>query len=195
MKIRFLKSIEGTVALSVFIFSALIIGMVSCAEDAVTISLNVAYDTSAQTVVSDAEAAGDPLSVRFLYTYPSRIVAGNQVVSVRPTTAIPVGGLDNPAWETSQAAGFDIASATLSMDGVPLGNNSTEMYVELLRPGRLGQWYAVAYGCIREFSGLPLTKDRLKSLNGSTITLSKGRTCGGCNPPKTYTDYDDDTCN
>jgi len=199
MSIGILKSIEGTIGVSVIGLSALMIavisgGLVSCAEDTVKINLSVAYDSEAQAVMNEALQAGDALSVRFLYTYPSRIIAGNQVVSVRPSTAIPVGGLENPAWETSQNAGYDINSANLTLQGVPLGNTSTEIYVEILRPGQLGQWYAIAFGCIRRFQGVELTKELLQTINGSTLAITKGRTCGGCNPWRTYTDYDDDRC-
>lgn len=188
-----MKTGEKILALPVMALIATIFGMVACADDTLDISVNVQYDSSAQTVIN--EALQDPnsaLGVRMMYTYPSRVVAGNQVVSVRPTTAIPVEG---PRWETSQSQGFDFLSTDLTLQGVPLGNTSTEIYIEILRKGAFNLWYPIAYSCIKQWPGVTLTEDRLKQINGQTITMSKGRTCGGCNPPVTFTDYDDDRCN
>ncbi len=186
----------NAVGIQILVATLGIFFVIACAEDTASISIVLKLDDPAASgadaldAVNEATSAGEQLTVRLMYTYPSRTLNGRQVVSVRPTVAVPVNAASAPRWETAVQGGFSFQAASLDLAGIPLGKTDTTIIVELLRRAQSGEpWFVIGYACMK-FPGVALTADLLKSQNGQQVQVYRGRACGDCSAPVTYTDYD-----
>jgi hypothetical protein len=167
-----------------------------CGGDKVTVSVDVVLNGDAQAQV-DAAALGE-LSIRTMYTADDLVDASNnQSIVVQPSRAFPVVDGGQALWNVSARPGYDYDLTTVSLVGIPTGRLGVRAIIEILRQGADGRHYPIAYGTL-DLSGPNerLTTELLKSFNGSTVTIVKGRSCGTADPALDYTDFDaDDAAN
>jgi len=168
----------------------------SCAEDSVSVGFTLELDSDARTYVNTQTTAGTPIGVRILFSFSDRLdSSGNVLVGLRPTgqAVVPLEDAGVPEWETSNGQGFDYLNETVTLTNLPLGFSDPQIIVELLKKGTGTTWYPFAYHCFNGLVGQRLTKTTLKSVNGSTLIMSLGRSCGSCGTAQSFTSANVDT--
>lgn len=179
------KTLLYSIGFPILLLAIALISLSSCAEDTASISMNIELDADVQAIVTQAQSSGSVLGLRFLFYFSDRKdSAGNILVGLRPGSEVaPAQAGGAPQWETSAGQGFDylnLESATLQ--NIPLGYQDATIIVEMLQKrSQDEQYYVVAAYCITQLRGQRLTKELLTStLSGTTLRLSKGRSCGSC---------------